>query len=349
MRVAVLEAVTAGLLGETPGESLLREGLAMWRGLLNDLGAVPGMEIETVCSSDFGEPEPDGFHQSGSQLFCRTAADAAAALTCWRAAVETADAAILIAPESDRMLTQLVAALPVEKSRFMSSVAAIELCTDKWKLFQHLQRAGVPTIPTVIEDWSAPPEEQEFPCVVKPIDGAGSWLVRLLTDQEDWRTSREKFLTAGLSIALRQPYLSGAALSIAGWSTGEQVEWLPVAEQHLTAAGTFGYQGGTVPARLPERQLAALRKLALQTFETVPGLRGYFGCDLILPDQQPTQPLLIEINPRFTSSYSGYRHAWQTSPWQRWLAGEAAMNSSPGTWTTVSFSAAGEVISKGQK
>jgi predicted ATP-grasp superfamily ATP-dependent carboligase len=34
---------------------------------------------------------------------------------------------------------------------------------------------------------------------------------------------------------------------------------------------------------------------------------GYVGVDLIFPDATPHQPVVVEINPRLTTSYLGYR------------------------------------------
>jgi predicted ATP-grasp superfamily ATP-dependent carboligase len=39
----------------------------------------------------------------------------------------------------------------------------------------------------------------------------------------------------------------------------------------------------------------------------LPGLDGYVGFDLIVPAKSPDHPLLVEVNPRLTTSYLGYR------------------------------------------
>jgi predicted ATP-grasp superfamily ATP-dependent carboligase len=50
----------------------------------------------------------------------------------------------------------------------------------------------------------------------------------------------------------------------------------------------------------------------------IPGLAGYVGIDLLLPDGG--DPLIVEINPRLTTSYVGYRRIYSTPIPQRWLS-----------------------------
>jgi predicted ATP-grasp superfamily ATP-dependent carboligase len=39
----------------------------------------------------------------------------------------------------------------------------------------------------------------------------------------------------------------------------------------------------------------------------LPNLAGYVGFDVVVPFDSPRQPLIVEINPRLTTSYLGYR------------------------------------------
>ncbi|MCA9021743.1 MAG: ATP-grasp domain-containing protein, partial [Planctomycetaceae bacterium] len=45
--------------------------------------------------------------------------------------------------------------------------------------------------------------------------------------------------------------------------------------------------------------------------DLLPGLAGYVGFDILLPDDTPNEPVLVEINPRLTTSYTGYRRLTQ--------------------------------------
>src|SRR5688572_10480858 len=114
MRIAVLEAVCAGLCGADPPPSLLAEGLAMWRALIDDLIAVPNVVVESIL--------------------CRSARDTIAVMPAWKSALACADAAWIIAPESDKLLERLVAAVPAEHTSFNATPDAIRLCADKLAL-----------------------------------------------------------------------------------------------------------------------------------------------------------------------------------------------------------------------
>lgn len=315
MRIALIEAVTAGLCGDDPGPSLLREGAAMWQAIIEDLAAVPGVEIDTLLGERWAEIAPaiDSVH-------VRSTAGAAQALACWEAALQRADQSVVIAPESEGCLLKLATALPSTIHSWNGSPAAIGLCSDKLRLAEHLQRCGVATIPTEIEAWIRPPAPDDYPCVIKPRDGAGSFLVRRVTADVDWQLVRDEYVAHGNPPAIRQPWIIGGALSIAGWFHRDRVQWFPVAEQQLSTDGRFEYRGGRIPADMPQSVIDAVLELAQQTSASIPGLRGYVGCDILCPEETPLAPLLVEVNPRFTTSYVGYRRWWATSPWQDWLS-----------------------------
>ena len=88
---------------------------------------------------------------------------------------------------------------------------------------------------------------------------------------------------------------------------GSVLEVFPVAEQHFGEDGRFKYQGGRMPADISAESALAVQQLAERACHAVPGLTGYIGCDIVLPGDRPLEPVLIEINPRLTSSYLGYR------------------------------------------
>ncbi|OYW13120.1 MAG: hypothetical protein B7Z55_17375, partial [Planctomycetales bacterium 12-60-4] len=202
---------------------------------------------------------------------------------------------------------------------------------------------GIATIPAIAEDWQGSPLADEFPCVIKPRDGAGSFLVRRADTLSDWRRIRDEYAAHGQPSAIRQAYIPGRALSIAGWHKEGLVTWFPVAAQHLSTDGRFEYRGGQIPFDLPPAILQAVQDLAVRTAHVVPGLNGYFGCDVVCPDIAPVQPLLVEINPRFTTSYVGYRRWWAGNPWCGWLSGcipELCCRSMGGH---IEFTAAGDV------
>ena len=80
----------------------------------------------------------------------------------------------------------------------------------------------------------------------------------------------------------------------------------PLADNDLSDDGRFRYLGGSCPLE-PALDRRA-RSLAIQTIRSLTGPLGYVGIDLILGDDPDGQnDVVIEINPRLTTSYVGLR------------------------------------------
>jgi tyramine---L-glutamate ligase len=225
MRIAVLEAVCAGLCGADPPPSLLAEGRAMWRALIEDLLAIPDVTVETVVDDRWFAKTP-----ASPRVHAWRVTDITETMKCWDSCLEDTDAAWIIAPECDGMLEKLVAAAPGSHYLFNATPEAIRLCADKFALAQHLEEHHIATIPTECETWIQPPVFEREAWVIKPRDGAGSQGLRIIEDLPNWETMRDDERAQGHGEAIRQPYLRGEPLSIAGWFHAGGVEWFPVAD-----------------------------------------------------------------------------------------------------------------------
>jgi predicted ATP-grasp superfamily ATP-dependent carboligase len=315
MRVAVLEGVTAGLCGLTPDPALRREGAAMWRGLVEDLLDVPGVAVASLSAFPV-----EGSAASDPRCRVVPITDTAAIPEAWRGLVDSAERALIIAPETEGLLAAWVAALPEAKRFANATPAAITVWSDKLQSAATLAERGIPTIPTQLEPWREPPAFTVGPVVIKPRDGCGSWLVRRVADATQWQAVRDEYLAAGSPAALRQPYVRGTPASLAGWFASYGVDWLPVTTQHLSTDGRYEYLGGALPHALTRDQATALETLRRQ-LAALPGLRGYIGFDLLLTTEHDEPVVVVEVNPRLTTSYVGYRAWWTSSPWPSWLHG----------------------------
>lgn len=226
--------------------------------------------------------------------------------------VAGADAVLVIAPETDGVLGQRVQRVQDLGSTSLNCLpGAISICGDKLGLASHLTARGIPTIPT----WSAelqvePWDYVESSCVLKLRDGAGSALTFYIPfrDTVTWRQAANEFLAAGAgNRAIVQPWIAGQTLSVAGLcNESGDIELFPIASQHLERP-YFQYRGGSIPAALSREAVAAIHDLVRATCRVVPGLRGYVGFDLVLPEVDPTTPMIVEINPRLTTSFVGYQ------------------------------------------
>lgn len=295
MRVFISEFVCGGgWPGELP-ESLAREGEAMLRAVVEDLSQLDDVRVTTTWDSRLG-PAPF----NGVQVIPIEYSEIE--LPVFRELAGICDATLIIAPEIDGILSMRAAIALQAGARLLGpSVEAIDLCSDKRRLAEHWEQHGISTISTHEFGQETP---DRFPIVVKPRDGAGSQGVRLIASRAEWDLLRSE--DRDRSKLLWQPYVPGRAVSCAlfvnpAWP--EPIALLP-AEQWLSSDGHFSYLGGRIPARSVDA--ASVQRAALGACSVVEGLRGYVGVDLIIREAD-TSVIAVEINPRLTTSYVGYR------------------------------------------
>jgi predicted ATP-grasp superfamily ATP-dependent carboligase len=314
VRVFVSEFVAGGALaGTLPELSMRREGLSMLRAVTADIARLPGCSVVTTLERGLLATLP------GEVILIE---DPVQESDVFDRLLGQVDAVLVIAPETGGVLAERCRR--VNASGVISwncTPAAIELCGDKLGLAEHLESHGLPTIPTQLANFSRPPASFAWPVVLKPRDGAGSCLTFLVRDAGEWKRVVELVQSAGTAgQCLVQPFVVGQALSI-GVNIpldGLRTECLLVGEQHLSADGRFHYQGGTIPAAIPAAAVVAIRNLVHATCQTIPGLAGYIGLDLVLTDQDG--PVIVEINPRLTTAYVGYRQLCSGTLPARWLS-----------------------------
>jgi predicted ATP-grasp superfamily ATP-dependent carboligase len=146
--------------------------------------------------------------------------------------------------------------------------------------------------------------------VIKPADGVGGMFTL------KGRAERLEAMTAYVrrrgcrSRLLVQPYYSGRSVSVAVLARGrERPVVLPTVRQvilersvpELPEVAALVYAGGIAPILDDGRA----ERLAVRTL----GDRcefGYFGVDLILDPTDPNRDIVVDVNPRLTTSYLAY-------------------------------------------
>lgn len=208
-----------------------------------------------------------------------------------------ADWTLVIAPETDGVLEAIARQVLKAGGRLLGpSPEAIRLTSDKLALAEHWRARGVPTPMTVSPFGGIDPT---FPSVLKPRDGAGSQDTFLLRDPP----ALEQLLPTLAGEMIVQPFVSGRAASVAFLIGPKRMLPLLPCGQELSNDDRFHYLGGTLP--LPDDLERRARELAQLAVGTVAGLFGYVGVDLVLGRDD----MVIEINPRLTTSYLGLRRA----------------------------------------
>lgn len=297
MKIFVFEWVTGGGWAAAPSHppspaALAREGDLMVRALLADLGRVPYVRLST--SRDPRLP-------ALSKVRAIVPAPGEDAFALYARAARAADAVWPIAPETDGLLERLAReTLALGKILLGCRPDAVHHAASKRATALALQAAGVPVVPTFGEG------DRLAPCpgrwVVKPDDGAGCEGAVLVSG---WRDAAARL--AGCSGNLvAQPWIDGRAASLSLLCRDGDARLLSANLQHVTIVdGRPRLQGITVNA-VADRE-GALAGLARRIAAAIPGLWGYVGVDLVLPDQGAA--LVVEINPRLTTAYCGLRRA----------------------------------------
>ncbi len=314
MRVFVSEYVTSGAWREKDvPASLLREGSAMLCAIVSDFAKIKDCEVATTWDRRKGHCPllDEGADNIEVQVVTHPEEACAFEDQCLQA-----DYVLVIAPEFQNLLADRCEKVQRLGTELLNcSVESIRLCTDKFTLAKLLEDHRIPTIPTrtLSKPNSLNEAELKFPLVIKPRDGAGSQNTFLVSHAKDWEQFKSESKKSKSSKAgwILQPYVPARTLSVAAiigepdWNGEPWLEVLPLAEQKLSSDGRFGYLGGRVPDTIHLQHIATERVQAVA--KLLPGLSGYVGLDLLAPFDNSEELLVVEINPRLTTSYLGYR------------------------------------------
>ena len=319
MHIFLYEHLTGGgLLEDARSTSELRplatEGRAMCDALAADLAAMDATEVTCLRDSRMRSWKP----ACHCLLDVPSAAERDA--TFDRCTAE-ADWTVVIAPETDGVLLKFATRVEAVGGRLLGgALPFIRLAGDKHATAEHLRRGGV-AVPRGMpfqlgQPW---PLDFPYPAVWKPLDGAGSQgILRIENCHAPLPTCRPRpgrleelvgqafqpdVFQQGRESQARKPDLHVSVAFLCGPS---HRVGLPPCRQRL--AYDFRYLGGSLPLGPPLAEPAT--RLALRAVELLPEPLGYLGVDLVLgADKDGRDDVVIEINPRLTTSYVGLRAA----------------------------------------
>ena len=303
MKILVYEHITGGgMLDDPQMAALAPEGELMLRALVDDLTAVPGVEVTVM--RDFRLP---------ADLPARTlVVHSGQFSTVFRRAAQECDAIWPIAPEQDGILHRLTAEILARGRTLLGNrLDAVAIATSKRATAIALACAGIPVAPVYSSERELPSVVHEI--VVKPDDGAGCQETLLFDD-------RAKLLAwlGGCTGAKRilQPYVRGEARSLSLLCCEGRARLLACNRQQVNLRnGAFCFDGVSVNA--VDDDGGRYAALADDIARAMPGLWGYCGVDFI---ETGTGPVVIEVNPRLTTSYAGLHRAIGCNPAQLVLA-----------------------------
>jgi predicted ATP-grasp superfamily ATP-dependent carboligase len=309
LRLLIYEYVSGGGFAEKPiPSSILSEGFGMLRTITEDAKAA-GHNVTTVLDSRI------------AKLNLPLEAENKIPVDSWREtenaiqeAAESSDAAYVIAPETDDVLKTLVKKIEANKTTSLNSAPeAIAKVSDKTLLQQHAKKIGLPTPKTLTFNTDDDQENimQEvmerigFPAVFKPVDGVGCEGLSRVTSKNQAAAAIARIANQAHSRFMAQELIQGLSASVTLISNGTNAVPISLNKQDIflrTPNQPSTYNGGTNPIDNPQknRAFATAKKLA----ESIEGLKGYIGVDLILTKKEP---VVIEVNARLTTSYIGTR------------------------------------------
>lgn len=317
MRWFIYEFITGGgLLADqcetdsTIESSLLSEGRAMLKGVAADFAALSDVEVTVLRDHRLESLGIAGLQE----VVVRSAAEhdeSFARMT------SQCDGVLVIAPECDDALLNLVRQVEESGGKLLGPGSDfVEFAADKHRTAEFLHSHDIPAPRGVaiepginLADVRFPGEPQ-FPSVLKPRFGVGALGVQVLEEPSSFAATEP----------LRwETFHQGLAASVCVLSSQRESLILPAGEQHIVRSGdALKYAGGRIPLKPNLNERA--QSLAQRISEVLPSPHGFWGMDLVLgksPDG--SDDVVIEINPRVTTSYVGLRALVQNNLAEVWL------------------------------
>ncbi|MEO8755863.1 MAG: ATP-grasp domain-containing protein [Casimicrobiaceae bacterium] len=187
-----------------------------------------------------------------------------------------------------------------------SSPHAIRIAASKRETHRILSANAVASVPTFRIHEAR--QRHDGPWVAKPDDGCGCEDTRLFPHEAAavrWIASR----TDATRFVL-QPHVPGEALSLSVLARGGTAWLLCVNRQRMQVRNdAFEFTGAEVNAIVDRDDVFA--NLVRSVVGALPGLHGYCGIDLVLT---PSGPVVVDVNPRLTTSWVGLGAALRCNP-----------------------------------
>lgn len=318
LNLLVYEHVAGGgLADQNISSAILSEGYGMLRTLVSDFKAA-GHNVTTFLDSRLGAFNPPIEAEVIIPISSHEEIDKAL-----KKIPQAVDAVYTIAPESEQVLQRLVETVEVSGGVSLNCKAnAVGRASNKMTTYQTLKKIGLRVPETLMVDARENIKqikhaisELEFPIVFKPLCGASCFGLSVVKDESQIKSAVNKITKESSDkFFVAQTLIRGVTASVSLISTDDQASPITLNKQMITLAppnSDSSYNGGTVPLHHPSEK-EALRAAQLAA-KSINGLMGYIGVDLILTSKEP---VVMEVNPRLTTSYIGFRKVVNFNPAQ---------------------------------
>ncbi len=208
-----------------------------------------------------------------------------------------------IVPEMQGELKLITQIIEQANTKLLNSSAdAISICSDKLQTINCLKKNDIAVVTSLQFDQF----KQQFPApwVVKLKDGVGCLNNYFIQNQHNLIKLNEKINNK--ADFLIQPYINGEALSLSCLFKNGKA-WLLCCnkQQVIIHNGQFELKACTVNSNTKNNII--YQDLINRIAMAIPGLFAYVGIDIMLAENG--EPLVLEINPRLTTSFVGISQA----------------------------------------
>ena len=284
----LFEFITGGgLIRETLPDSLAREARTMVQTLIKELIACGHHKITITRDS-----RVDLFGSDVVQHIINT--------PCKKVLpklIRKADVCWLIAPETENCLYNLTDLFMQNASIFIGSdLNAVHATSRKLITFDILENANICTPETKLLKDVIPDSKSGW--IIKPDDGVGAENCIYVSDR---LALRENMKIKENDNYIIQPFIEGEHMSMSLFVYNKNIQLLSCNKQEITLKNNLiSLTGIGVNEFLLHKD--QMRELAESIVSAIPGFSGYIGIDLI---RSNNKFFVIDINPRFTTSYAG--------------------------------------------
>ena len=298
MRLFICEFITGGgLQDQELPDNLIREGSMMLEALLKDLLELGITDIITTRDArlaplllpvEIVAIEEDIYH-------------------VWESCMNDADVVLIIAPEGEDVLYNLTLMAEQADCYILgSSSESVKSASSKLQTENLLFKNKILCIETALLKNKNIPESQSG-WVIKPDDGVGAEDCYFCADKEELDKLKDSISIERFVI---QEYLAGSPASISMVCYQGKAQLLACNKQIFCFNHGKGVLKGLVVNGLLE-QWTLFNTIAQNIAKADKGLLGYVGVDLIVTE---SGAVVVEINPRLTTSYVGLRRSLSLNP-----------------------------------
>jgi len=319
LKLLVYEHVSGGgFVDEAIPAGVLSEGFGMLATVISDFKAA-GHNVTTTLDSRIARLNPLIAADCVVPVFSSKETE-----TNLHKISEQADVAYVIAPETGGVLSSVVKL--VEQTGVESlncSANVIKKVSDKAVFYNLMRRRVLPLPETILfsetDDLDVVKkvirDRLNFPLIIKPSNGVSCCGLSVVRNEDQLAGAVDKIKRESSSEHfLVQDLIIGAAASVSLLSTGDDVVAISLNRQEVkleTSEAPSSYCGGWVPFDNPLQ--AEAFEVARKLIKAFPGLRGYIGVDFVLKENET---VVVDVNPRLTTSYVGLRRVVNFNPAQ---------------------------------